>query len=241
MTSIKRKWARKIFGSLGINRSLVLHAQHANAFKAKKQLTTNPRPVIFDIGAYDGRSAREYIKHFPGAEIHSFEPFPASFQKLAASKLGRHHILQQSAVADIAGDTTLQVNALSVTNSLLSSNETGKQVIPGMQTKETIIVPVTTIDQYCTKNNINEIGILKIDVQGAEMKVLKGAENMLNKKSIKLIYFEVGFLHFYNDQPLFEDLSLYLRSKAYTFHSLYNFSWTRSGELIYADALFKSL
>ena len=52
-----------------------------------------------------------------------------------------------------------------------------------------IIVNTDTIDNYCSVNNINEIDILKIDVEGSEKRVLQGAENTLKK--IKIIYTEI--------------------------------------------------
>ena len=48
------------------------------------------------------------------------------------------------------------------------------------------------MDTYCELNNINEIGFIKIDVEGAEKMIFEGAEKMLRNKKIKCGIFEVG-------------------------------------------------
>jgi hypothetical protein len=50
----------------------------------------------------------------------------------------------------------------------------------------------TTIDIFCLKNKINHIHFLKIDVEGHELAVLKGAAKMLENKQIDVIQFEFG-------------------------------------------------
>ena len=54
---------------------------------------------------------------------------------------------------------------------------------------------VTTGDKYCNKNLIDEIDILKIDVEGAEDQVLKGFHQKLEKGKIKIIQFEYGYIN----------------------------------------------
>ena len=54
---------------------------------------------------------------------------------------------------------------------------------------------VETGDDYCKRNDIKEIDILKIDVEGAEHLVLRGFTEMLENGLIKLIQFEYGYTH----------------------------------------------
>jgi len=53
-------------------------------------------------------------------------------------------------------------------------------------------VVMTTIDRYCEKNDISQIDLLKIDVEGAEYQVLLGARSMLQHKRIRCCVFEFG-------------------------------------------------
>ena len=59
-------------------------------------------------------------------------------------------------------------------------------------TQKEVKVDITTIDSYCQKQNIKSIDILKMDVQGNEINVLKGAKQMLKEKRIKLIFTEIS-------------------------------------------------
>ena len=54
-----------------------------------------------------------------------------------------------------------------------------------------IDVQTQSIDNFCLENNINCIDLLKIDTEGSELNVLKGAENFLSENKIKVIYTEI--------------------------------------------------
>ena len=52
---------------------------------------------------------------------------------------------------------------------------------------------VFTLDNFCSANNINNIDFLKIDTQGSEEEVLKGAEKLFDEKKIKILEIEINF------------------------------------------------
>lgn len=79
---------------------------------------------------------------------------------------------------------------------------------------------------------------MKIDAQGADLFVLKGATESLKNKLIDLIFVQVDFLQLYENQPLFQDLSAFLNSYDYYLYSLYNISFSKIGQIIYGDAIF---
>jgi hypothetical protein len=54
------------------------------------------------------------------------------------------------------------------------------------------LIKLDTIDNYCTQKNIAHIDFLKIDVEGFELNVLKGAKKMLENNAIEFIQFEFG-------------------------------------------------
>ena len=79
-------------------------------------------------------------------------------------------------------------------------------------------VTVTTVDQICDTERIEQIDLLKIDTEGHEMDVLQGASSMISSGSIPAIQFEFGetFLH---TQYHFADLWALL-SPRYTFYRI---------------------
>ena len=67
------------------------------------ELESVARPVIFDVGANVGQTAAGFREHFPGAEIHCFEPVPASFRALQSHTAGMDIRCHQLAMSDTPG------------------------------------------------------------------------------------------------------------------------------------------
>lgn len=94
------------------------------------------------------------------------------------------------------------------------------------------------MDEYCKKNNIGNIDIIKIDTQGYEDKVLKGCSELIKNDKINLIQVELIFADIYEKSLNFYDIERYLIPNNFrlfainNFGSLYNnYSWQT--ELIY--------
>lgn len=146
--------------------------------------------IIFDVGANVGQTVGSYRSRFPNAVIHSFEPFEESFQKLkkhcaSIEKVHAHHL----AIADTIGTAELHTHGDSVANSLLPNAETSDLALPSSmsESKGTALVPITTLDAFCADQKIDHIDILKMDIQGAELRALRGASDLLARAAIDLI------------------------------------------------------
>lgn len=92
---------------------------------------------------------------------------------------------------------------------------------------------------------IDDCDLLKIDVQGGELKVLKGAPKLLSQTLVVMT--EVEFAPLYKDQPLFSDVDRFLREQGFSLHGLYNFGFgsLKAGpygdvpsRLLWADAVY---
>lgn len=79
--------------------------------------------------------------------------------------------------------------------------------------KRTSSVQTNTIDNILKEVKWNNIDYLKLDTQGTELSILKGAENLLNAQKIKVIKCEVAFIGTYKNQPLFQEIANYLSAK----------------------------
>ena len=105
-------------------------------------------------------------------------------------------------------------------------------------------IDTTTLDSFCQSENISEIDFLQIDVQGADLDVLRGASNLLN--TVLAVQIEVEFSHLYIDQPLFADVDIHLRDNDFTLfdlrlkHCLRNksplASKKRAGQVLWGEA-----
>ncbi len=81
-----------------------------------------------------------------------------------------------------------------------------------------ISVVVTTIGDVLTREGGSRHHLIKADVQGAELKVLKGASTFL--KEFCMIVVEVEFSYVYKDQPLAGDVSAFLTGEGFEFHHM---------------------
>ena len=214
------------------------------AFHDQRMLLSGTRVrTIFDIGANTGKVTARYSKLFPEATIYSFEPFPESFQKLRRRFEGNSLVKPiQFAVSNKVGKKKFYVNQDSTTNSLLpTGDDAGCWVDPNdMKSVTTIDVPVTTIDNFCKQESIDEIQILKMDIQGGELMALVGASEKLGQGSILLIYTEILFVPIYEGEAFFYEICGLLSGYGYKLFNMYNFYHARNGHIKWGDAIFVS-
>jgi FkbM family methyltransferase len=81
-------------------------------------------------------------------------------------------------------------------------------------------VDVVNLDEFCLTRGINEIDLLKLDLQGGELDALQGATSLLTAGSIAIIFSEGVFVPKYQDQPLLTDLWGFLLGYGYSLYSL---------------------
>jgi FkbM family methyltransferase len=147
--------------------------------------------TFFDVGAHHGWLAIP-AAHLVGAtgRVIAFEPTPTNADILSYHK--RVNRLQQidivrKAVSDCGSDSVpfvLVNGGLSFRNSLLIESDETPHVTPVEKTVTS--VPSTTLDQFCADSGCYP-DVLKIDVEGAELLVLLGAEKLLSRRSAQLI------------------------------------------------------
>jgi FkbM family methyltransferase len=214
--------------------------QKTSPFWVQQQLVTKQNPVILDGGANHGHTTARYLKHYPGASLHVFEPFPGSFDILKQRFEGNPAVkLNQTALSDVEGMVSLNSNQSSYTNSILKSDPLagdtwGEGVL---KTQATVMVPTTTIDAYGQANSISAIDILKLDIQGAELKALQGTRTLLAKKAVGMIYMELILGPTYLGQPKFEDYLHFFSEQGYVLLDIFN-PFRKDFRLIQADVIF---
>ena len=101
--------------------------------------------------------------------------------------------------------------------------------------KET--VEVRTLDSVLPQLQLRKNVLAKIDVQGYELDVLRGAEETLAQ--VDMLILETSFYELYLGQPLFEEVYRYMKEKGFSYRG--NFEQVNSavnGEVLQADAIF---
>lgn len=187
------------------------------------------QPVIFDVGAHYGESVVYLKKLFPKALIHSFEPDPDSFDILSASVLEGVSYFNM-AFSDVDGTASFYRNKISHTNSLLKVNLKSRDSIDianaivknDMQYfegfNEEVQVASVRLDSFTNQHSIGKIDLLKIDVQGAECRVLVGGNKIL--RNTTAIVLEINFFDYYEHQTAFLDVEQILSPLGFRLFSI---------------------
>lgn len=198
--------------------------------------------TVFDVGAAVGRLSSAYLRLFPAATIHAFEPHPESFAELARRLGSDPRVrLENVAVADRAGTTAFHVNRLPYTSSLLARPAATRRYYPGRDgLQRRIDVPVVTLDEYCGRHGIPRIDVVKLDIQGGELAALRGMEGLLRAARVDAIFTETFFVPHYEGAPLLHDLWAHLESHGYGLFTLFPTREGRNGQLRLGDAIFIS-
>lgn len=155
-------------------------------FRLRKILP--PEATILDVGANTGQYARMARKAFARARITSFEPNPAAFAQLEEAA----ELLNLCAVPLACGSTPGQQSMFDRSTDAGSPYAT---LVPGVLERQGIEpvqfdIEVTTIDNFCEQRGLDEIDLLKIDVEGFERDVLEGAAGMIGRRRIRFLQLE---------------------------------------------------
>lgn len=199
------------------------------------------QPVIFDVGAHRGETARTFTHNFPDADLYCFEPFADSFKVLNEHKSAYPRAnLVNAGLSDSSGVQQFNVNVGSPTNSLLPldrrASKTWGQV--GLTPSKQVACQFYTLDDFLMQRDIDRIDLLKIDVQGAEYLVLQGGASSLAAGHVRAVYLEIILGPTYVGQWKMSDYLGYLERMGFRLVGLYNFMYGAQRELIQLDALF---
>jgi FkbM family methyltransferase len=150
------------------------------------RLIDSKRPRILDIGANVGQTALRFRRAFPECQVFSFEPVPHTFEMLRRATSGDPKIEALNyAMGQARGKAMIYTGNNSSTNTML---ECGRDA-----SGNAVEVQVETIDMFCEDRRIDSVDLLKIDVEGFELPVLRGAERMLRDGRVGFVYAECDF------------------------------------------------
>ena len=145
--------------------------------------------VIFDVGANLGGWTIAANKLWPQAEIHAFEPSPGVLAHLRAATA---HLPVKCVACGLSDETRSSVLYRVPGHPALSSVHQRDLGAHGLSMSLSEEILLRTIDDYCGENGVEYIDFLKIDAEGHDLSVLRGAKAMLAAGSIQTIQFEFG-------------------------------------------------
>ncbi|WP_435354591.1 FkbM family methyltransferase [Emticicia sp. SJ17W-69] len=190
-----------------------------------KKITENQFFNVIDVGARGGFKDLEQINSF--VKMYGFEPEKESYQALLQqyNQFAESHFYQL-ALSDSETEQNFYITKHKDMSSFLESDfanfDANFREIPdssrwkeSMEQSHLQKARMTTLDSFCEGKSIDFVDFLKIDVQGFELKVLKGAKRLMSENKIGIIKSEVSFIPIYKKQPFFADIDLFLRDNDY--------------------------
>jgi FkbM family methyltransferase len=151
--------------------------------------------IIFDVGANVGDWTLMALSNAPKAKIHAFEPQPEIFEILTKKTTTANVECLPFGLSNFTGVANFWVwgDHADIEKSGLNGLHYRQILVDNFnQNPISIEVPLSTLDDYCEKNEIEHIDYLKIDTEGNELFVLLGAKKMISNRHIKVIQFEYG-------------------------------------------------
>lgn len=144
--------------------------------------TLRPNSCCVDVGCHEGEILREIVDLAPEGRHIAFEPVPASHARLAAEFEGVD--VRHSAASDEDGESEF-----TVVPGLLTHSGLRERSYPGLQRLEKIVVRTERLDTVLAEDF--PLAFLKVDVEGAELQVLRGAAEAIARHR-PTIWFEHG-------------------------------------------------
>ena len=160
----------------------------------KLNINHNKELTIVEVGSLNGDDSTLLKNTFPNSQVHTIEALPDNYENYIKNNelINSYNI----AITDYNGVTNFHVKNINGIHGILNrGDEYGTKVIQ---------IPCMTLDTFCDDNNIENIDILKIDVEGSIYEVLKGMENILSK--VGIMHIETEFHEFFKNQKLHDEV-----------------------------------
>lgn len=213
-----------------------IHSEEARFFE---QLRYQNVDLVVDVGANDGGYGRFLRGGGYSGDILSFEPLDAVHRRLVENAAGdaRWRVAPRMALGEEDAEVELNVARNTSSSSILQMEDLHVDAAPMAQYVDVERVPMRRLDGLGDPTlSQSRALLLKIDVQGYEMPVLKGARDLLPR--VRGIQLELSLVQLYKGQPLYREVLASLQELGFELWNLLPvFVDPRSGRLLQMDGV----
>ncbi len=224
----------------------ILQALRGNLFSlASFEVVSNLKEMvpeldyIIDVGANSGQFSKVVGYFYPQATIDAFEPLPNLYSKIEKTFENKKNIRTYNvALGNENGTIMFNKNNYGHISSILEISNTNKHYPKQKNDLNQIVVEIKTLDSLnLIKNKTKGTALLKLDVQGYELEVLKGATETIN--NIDYIVIEANLEELYSNQPSFTKMNSYLNESEFELMGMLDFNLGDKNKYIEVDLLYK--
>jgi FkbM family methyltransferase len=216
------------------------NAQSSSEAALSMMLSYHGIDTVLDVGANEGQYARVLRELGFRGRIISFEPLSGPYQRLRELAAGDDLwvIAPQMALGTEEGQITVNISSQLVASSVLPMGKLLEGVSPQLKYVGTEVVPVSRLDTACKEYVSGATRLfLKVDVQGYELEVLRGAADLL--RTVLGAQLELSFVTLYEGQALFSELVDFMRHQGFEIWGIIpGLVDNSSGRLLQADGIF---
>jgi FkbM family methyltransferase len=207
----------------------------SNLKKMVPELTT-----IIDVGANSGQFTKVAAHLYPQAQIHTFEPLPDLYP-IIKKKFGSNPNIKtyNIALGNEDGTILFNKNKFGHTSSVLEISQDNIHFTRKDNELEQIRVQIMKLDSLALPVDKTNLSLLKLDVQGYELEVLKGADETI--KAIGYIIIEANLEELYSSQPSFNTMNNYLQDKGFELMGMLDFNLGNKNKYIEVDLLYRKI
>lgn len=155
-------------------------------------------PVVIDVGAHHGSYSDRVMSLAPDARVYAFEPHPVAFQRLQVAAAEHGYAALNLALGDRSGPTVLYDYAGARTGSQHASLHAG--VIDRLHRGATteMRVEMATLDDFIESEGLKSVTLLKVDAEGSELMVVRGAAESLRRGLVDCVQFEFNEMNVFS-------------------------------------------
>lgn len=199
--------------------------------------------VILDVGANEGRVAEAALRTYPHCQVICFEPVAGTFLALQKrlARYGDRVVYFNEALSDVNSRAEINLTNFNGANSLQPQPDLHKVLNPHVREVGKEVITLSRLDDIATRLPSQKIDIMKIDVEGHELKVLQGGKDFI-QRNVDTVIIEISMMRdaSWSQQAVF-DIFAIMKSMGFALINVFDIHHAHQSDmlLVQMDCVFR--